>query len=131
MPQQQHLTFRRICEEYKATYEKFKASRKLTFKPHLGSVQLNLTRPGGADAVDLSVTPLQATIILHFQDQSEWTVQALADRMKITADLLRKRIVYWVSAGFLALAGPDVYRLAESDENEGQRACLPINDSAP
>lgn len=43
--------------------------RTLSWKPHLGSVTLDLELEDRV-LTNLSVSPIQAAIILHFQDQS-------------------------------------------------------------
>ena len=53
-------------KEYEAQYERIKGSRKLEWKPELGSVDLTLGMPDGT-AKDFTVSPFQATIIWHFQ----------------------------------------------------------------
>lgn len=52
-------------EAYAARYYILKAPRRLVWRPHLGSVDLALT-VGGA-RLELTVTPLQAALLLPFQ----------------------------------------------------------------
>lgn len=54
-----------MLDTYAGKYHDLKAPRKLKWKPALGSV--TLTIKVGSDTLDLSVTPLHATIIMHFQ----------------------------------------------------------------
>ena len=54
-----------MLDTYASKYHDLKAPRKLKWKPALGSVSLTI-RVGG-DNLDLNVTPLHATIIMHFQ----------------------------------------------------------------
>ena len=54
-----------MLDTYASKYHDLKAPRKLKWKPAFGSV--TLTIKVGSDALDLTVTPLHATIIMHFQ----------------------------------------------------------------
>jgi anaphase-promoting complex subunit 2 len=61
-----------VADRWKVEYEAFKASRKLRWKPHLGSVQLELELDAGADArrsLSLTVSPVHASLILYFTEQ--------------------------------------------------------------
>ena len=57
-----------MLDTYASKYHDLKAPRKLKWKPALGSV--TLTIKVGSDSLDLTVTPLHATIITHFQVSS-------------------------------------------------------------
>jgi anaphase-promoting complex subunit 2 len=54
-------------ESYEKEYRAVKASRKLCWRPALGTVEVELEGPHGAQ--DFSVSPLQAAIIYLFQEQ--------------------------------------------------------------
>lgn len=54
-----------MLDTYASKYHDLKAPRKLKWKPALGSVTLSIKV--GNDSLDLTVTPLHATIIMHFQ----------------------------------------------------------------
>lgn len=54
-------------DEYTHGFEALKGMRTLRWKPHLGLVELDVEL---ADrTLSLSVTPAQATAIMHFQDK--------------------------------------------------------------
>ena len=54
-----------MLDTYGSKYHDLKAPRKLKWRPALGSVTLTIRV--GSDTLDLTVTPLHATIIMHFQ----------------------------------------------------------------
>jgi len=56
---------RERLEAYAARFFVLKTPRKLLWKPDLGAVDLCLTV--GDQTLELSVTPIQATIIMHFK----------------------------------------------------------------
>lgn len=64
------MTFtRRKLQEYQAAYQTHKGLRTLEWKPHLGTVDVDLVL---ADReLSFSVSPIRATIIYQFQQQSE------------------------------------------------------------
>ena len=62
----------RKLQEYQAAYQSLKGLRTLEWKPHLGTVDLDLVL---ADReLSFSVSPIRATIIYQFQQQSEYSV---------------------------------------------------------
>lgn len=63
-------------DAYGKEFETQKPSQKLYFKEHLGQVDLELEFVDGR-VLSYAVSPLLATIILHFQDQRK-TLNALA-----------------------------------------------------
>ena len=113
-----NLMLARVCDFYKAGYEKLKASRKLNWKPHLGTVELELKRANG-EPWSVSVTPMQATLAMHFQDSSEWTLNALAERLHAPADVVKRRLRFWVNNGLIEQLPNNVYRVAAESSAAG------------
>jgi len=99
---------------YTKAYEALKGNRTLLWKPHLGQVDVTIELQDRT--LDLTVTPLQATIIHHFQDKNEWSIDDLSQEMQITPSLLRRRAGYWVSQGVL-LDNGDLLTLLEQDNS--------------
>lgn len=87
-----------------------KAPRKLVWKPSLGCVTLDVAF---ADKTIKAVkcTPLHATILVTFGEQPKWTLSALAKKLKVDADVLKKRMIMWINRGFIHEAG----RTADGD----------------
>lgn len=54
-------------EEYSKAYLALKPTRQLVWKHHLGTVEIELEFPG--KTLQFSLSPLQATIIMHFQEK--------------------------------------------------------------
>lgn len=57
--------------KYVKAFETLKGNRTLCWKPHLGNVSLEIELKDRK--LDINVTPVHATIILHFQDKSKET----------------------------------------------------------
>lgn len=61
----------------------------------------------------MTVSPIHATIIWHFQEKNQWTIEELSQVMQISGSLLRRKISFWQSQGILREQSPDVFVLME------------------
>lgn len=98
-------------DRYVKTFELFKGSRTLCWKSHLGNVDLDIETKDRK--INLNVTPIHATIILHFQEKSEWSLDQLAEVMHVPSTVLRRKIGYWVSQGLIQEKMRDTFVLQE------------------
>ncbi|EIE27163.1 hypothetical protein COCSUDRAFT_55186 [Coccomyxa subellipsoidea C-169] len=80
-------------DAYAGRFFVLKTPRKLLWRPDLGAVSLTLTV--GDDTLDLTVTPLQAAILMQFR---------LAHALGLSAEALRARIMFWINQGVIAEA---------------------------
>jgi len=71
--------------------------------------------------LEFSVSPIQATIIMFFQEKEIWTLNELATKIEVSPDILKKRISFWLNNGILKEIEKNVYKLADN----------PINSSEP
>ncbi|XP_015589279.1 anaphase-promoting complex subunit 2 [Cephus cinctus] len=99
--------------KYVKAFEALKGNRTLCWKPHLGNVHLEIELK--ERKFDINVTPIHATIILHFQDKNEWAVEELAEVMHAPATVIRRKITFWVSQGLLKETTTDVFVLQEEN----------------
>ncbi|XP_011309076.1 anaphase-promoting complex subunit 2 [Fopius arisanus] len=106
-------------DKYVKTFETLKGNRTLCWKPHLGNVNLEIQLRDRK--VDISVTPIHATIIIHFQEKNQWNVEELAEVMHVPPTILRRKISFWVSQGLLKEIENDVFLLQE-DSNTKNRS---------
>ncbi|XP_020294195.1 anaphase-promoting complex subunit 2 isoform X2 [Pseudomyrmex gracilis] len=104
--------------KYVKAFETLKGNRTLCWKPHLGNVSLEIELKDRK--LDINVTPVHATIILHFQDKNEWVLQDLAEAMHAPATVLRRKITFWVSQGLLKETSNDVYVLQEESTSKSR-----------
>ncbi|XP_028171394.1 anaphase-promoting complex subunit 2 [Ostrinia nubilalis] len=108
-------------EAYTKSYEALKGNRTLSWKPHLGYVDIEVEI--GTKKLELVVSPFNATLILHFQNKSEWTLDELHQVMKVPVTVLRRKITYWQSMGVIAEKSPDTFVLVDgSDETKSNVA---------
>eukprot|EP00124_Ichthyophonus_hoferi_P003368 Ihof_evm4s288 gene=Ihof_evmTU4s288 len=84
---------------YTEAFSTIKAVRTLDFKPHYGKVDLTLTLEDRI--LEVTVTPLAATIISLFGDQGTWTMDDLTATIEATPSTLRPHLSFWVSKGVL------------------------------
>ncbi|XP_028910133.1 anaphase-promoting complex subunit 2 isoform X1 [Ornithorhynchus anatinus] len=86
-------------EAYSKKYEKLKAMRTLNWKHHLGLVTLDVTL---ADrTLSLSVSPVHAAILLHFENKSSWALEELSEVLKVPTASLRRKMALWLQQGVL------------------------------
>lgn len=105
-------------EAYTKSFEALKGNRTLSWKPHLGNVNIEIEI--GEKKLDLTVSPFNATLIMHFQNKPEWSIEELHLVMKVPVTVLRRKITYWQSMGLISEKIPDHFVLVDgSDSNKG------------
>lgn len=115
----------RQFESYTKSYEAHKGNRSLLWRPTNGKVTIDVEL--GGQTKEFTITPTQATIIIHFEAQKRWTLQELAAQMKITPVVLRKKISFWQSHGLVRETATDEYRLIEEpDDGASHSVSLPV-----
>src|SRR5262249_25116310 len=55
---------------------------------------------------------MQATLAMHFQDRPEWSLVELAERVRVPAAVVKRRLRFWVNNGLLTALPNNVYRVA-------------------
>uniref|UniRef100_A0A3Q2ZNH6 Anaphase-promoting complex subunit 2 n=1 Tax=Kryptolebias marmoratus TaxID=37003 RepID=A0A3Q2ZNH6_KRYMA len=100
-------------EAYTHRYEKLKAMRTLSWKPHLGSVTLDVELEDRV-LTNLSVSPIHAAIILHFQDKSSWTLEELSAKLGAPKELVHRKLALWQQHGVLREEAGGRYRVLET-----------------
>jgi anaphase-promoting complex subunit 2 len=50
---------------------------------------------------EMTVTPAQATILMHFQTQKEWTLDKLSAVIQMPQSVLKRRIGFWQIQGLI------------------------------
>ncbi|XP_067004982.2 anaphase-promoting complex subunit 2 [Anabrus simplex] len=106
-------------ETYTKAFETLKGNRTLCWKPHLGSVFLDIQLKDRT--ISFTVSPTHATIIWHFQTKNQWTVEELSQIMHVPSTVLRRKIAYWQSQGLLREVSTDTFLLVE--ENPTRSKC--------
>jgi anaphase-promoting complex subunit 2 len=99
-----HPRLQADLDEFGAEYARLKNPRRLVWLNQLGTVQLELDvvepQPDGTMAVEtreFSVAPLLATLISHFEDKAEWTLEDLSNETGFPEQQVQKRMAYWVN----------------------------------
>ncbi|EOY01860.1 hypothetical protein QUC31_013573 [Theobroma cacao] len=88
-----------LLSDYARRFHEIKTPRKLLWKKNLGTVKLELQFED--KAMQFTVAPVHAAIIMQFQDQTSWTSKNLAAATGIPVDVLYRRISFWISKGVL------------------------------
>uniref|UniRef100_A0A4W5P100 Anaphase-promoting complex subunit 2 n=1 Tax=Hucho hucho TaxID=62062 RepID=A0A4W5P100_9TELE len=100
-------------EAYTHRYEKLKAMRTLSWKPHLGSVTLDVELEDRT-LTNLTVSPIHAAIILHFQDKSSWTLEELSGVLGVPQEMARRKLALWQQQGVLKEEAGGHYSILET-----------------
>uniref|UniRef100_I3JSM4 Anaphase-promoting complex subunit 2 n=1 Tax=Oreochromis niloticus TaxID=8128 RepID=I3JSM4_ORENI len=87
-------------EAYTHRYEKLKAMRTLSWKPHLGSVTLDVELEDRV-LTNLTVSPIQAATIMYFQEKSSWTLEELSVKLGAPKELVHRKLALWQQQGVL------------------------------
>ncbi|XP_069729188.1 anaphase-promoting complex subunit 2-like [Phaenicophaeus curvirostris] len=103
-------------EAYSKKYEKLKAMRTLNWKHHLGLVSLDVEL---ADrTLSLSVSPVHAAIILHFQSKSTWTLTELSEALKVPETSLKRKMTLWLQQGVLREEPQGTFTVIEEEQKD-------------
>ncbi|RMZ89495.1 hypothetical protein DV736_g3273, partial [Chaetothyriales sp. CBS 134916] len=97
---------RKQQQEYEAGFEALKNSRKLTWAPAVGHVEIELQFADRVFADE--VLPYQATIIYAFDNASTTprTVTELSSQLSMSPTLVRSACIFWVSKRVLTETSP-------------------------
>nr|XP_012639946.1 anaphase-promoting complex subunit 2-like isoform X1 [Microcebus murinus] len=95
--------------------------RTLSWKHTLGLVTMDVEL---ADrTLSVAVTPVQAVVLLYFQDQvslaalhaASWTLEELSKVVKMPVALLRRRMSVWLQQGVLREEPPGTFSVIEEE----------------
>eukprot|EP01116_Phalansterium_solitarium_P011803 TRINITY_DN27598_c0_g1_i1.p1 TRINITY_DN27598_c0_g1~~TRINITY_DN27598_c0_g1_i1.p1 ORF type:complete len:814 (+),score=307.14 TRINITY_DN27598_c0_g1_i1:142-2583(+) len=114
-------------EAYGKAYGLFKPSRQLVWRPHLGTVEVELEFDDG-QTLELSLTPLQAAIIMHFQDTEVWVLSELAEALGISTSALQKRMSFWINNGIVKEIEKGIYQIMQSPADPSQEGLMADDD---
>ncbi|XP_069565086.1 anaphase-promoting complex subunit 2 [Brachyistius frenatus] len=107
----------RAMEAYTHRYEKLKAMRTLSWKPHLGSVTLDVELEDRTLS-NLTVSPIHAAIILHFQEKSSWSLEELSVKLGAPKELLHRKLALWQQHGVLREEAGGRYYVVETGSSK-------------
>ncbi|NXX83487.1 ANC2 protein, partial [Urocolius indicus] len=94
----------------------FQAMRTLNWKHHLGLVSLEVEL---ADrSLSLSVSPVHAAIILHFQTKSTWTLTELSEVLKVPVTSLKRKMTLWLQQGVLREEPQGTFTVIEEEQKD-------------
>ncbi|KAM9346561.1 anaphase-promoting complex subunit 2 [Symphorus nematophorus] len=104
-------------EAYTHRYEKLKAMRTLSWKPHLGSVTLDVELEDRV-LTNLTVSPIHAAIILHFQEKNSWTLEELSVKLGAPKELVHRKLALWQQHGVLREEAGGRYYVVETGSSK-------------
>lgn len=115
-----------LLSDYANRFHEIKTPRKLQWKKSLGTVKLELQFEDRA--MQFTVAPVHASIVMKFQDQTSWTSKNLSSAIGVPVDVLNRRINFWISKGVITESpGADsldhvytlVEKMADTSKNGG------------
>ncbi|KAL7091380.1 hypothetical protein ACP275_12G102100 [Erythranthe tilingii] len=111
-----------LLSDYAKRFNEIKTPRKLLWKKNLGTVKLELQLEDRV--LPFTVTPLHASIISQFEDQTSWTSKSLAAAVGVPVEVLNRRIYFWINKGILAESvdesGDNKFSLVEAMVENGK-----------
>ncbi|XP_066148403.1 anaphase-promoting complex subunit 2 [Euwallacea fornicatus] len=110
-----HAEVAKQMESFTKAFETLKGSRTLCWKNHLGVVNIEVEL--NDRVVNLAVSPVHATVMMHFQDKNIWELEELSKIMHCPPTVLRRKIGFWLSHGILTEISQDVFAVLEETEN--------------
>jgi anaphase-promoting complex subunit 2 len=96
-----HPRIQSQLDEFSLEYAAFKNPRRLIWHQMLGTVQIELEvvdeDGGGSHMQEFTCSTLHATLISHFEDKQQWTLEDLANETGLSEDVVRKKMGYWIN----------------------------------
>jgi anaphase-promoting complex subunit 2 len=115
-----HGKLEEMYDEFAKDYGTLKAPRSLEWKSQLGFVELELEI--GGVMREFVVSPVLATILLHFEDQKTWGIGELSELLKLSEQATRKHLSFWVGNGLVSTVGGRTFSLVEKLSEEADNA---------
>jgi len=128
-----HPRIQAHLEKFSNEYAKLKNPRRLVWLQQLGQVTIDL------EVIDLDVqtnndldekilhkyttkeficSPLQATLIFHFEDRDQWSASSLSNETGVPEPIIRKRMGYWINQRVIQIAHSNT-RTGDGSLNNG------------
>jgi anaphase-promoting complex subunit 2 len=81
--------------------------------------------------LELSVSPIEATVVMHFQTKERWGLDELAREMGVTEAVLRRKAVVWINQGVLVEEKGEAessYRLTSGEDGKAAFGAAAADD---
>eukprot|EP01126_Amoeba_proteus_P026492 TRINITY_DN2624_c0_g1_i16.p1 TRINITY_DN2624_c0_g1~~TRINITY_DN2624_c0_g1_i16.p1 ORF type:complete len:336 (-),score=81.60 TRINITY_DN2624_c0_g1_i16:1277-2284(-) len=103
-------------DKYAKEYEMWK-NRKLHWLSHMGT--MNISLDFGKKSLDFNVTPLQGSVIMLFSEKVEWTIEEMAEKLKVNShDRLSRVLSWWIGKGIVKRGTGDMYTVVTEDDGQ-------------
>ena len=94
------------------SYTELRNARNIRIEPELGQVDIEITRNG--DSKRLLVTPLQACILMLFQDHESIDLPTAYEITKCPVDIIKNVVRFWADHGVLKLSGDKIIQVTQT-----------------
>mmetsp|Transcript_5925 Transcript_5925/g.16663 ORF Transcript_5925/g.16663 Transcript_5925/m.16663 type:complete len:771 (+) Transcript_5925:2-2314(+) len=96
-----HPRIQSQLDEFSLEYAAFKNPRRLIWHQMLGTVQVELEvvdeDGGGSHMQEFTCSTLHATLISHFEDKQQWTLEDLATETGLSEESVKKKMGWWIA----------------------------------
>ncbi|KAI7861923.1 hypothetical protein BDF14DRAFT_1886629 [Spinellus fusiger] len=97
---------------YSSEYSRVQPSRSLRWLPELGRVNLTLEFKSGS--LDITVDPIDATVISHFSSKDiPWTADSIAKKCGVSLEKTMKSLNFWEEQGILKMTNTGRFQLVK------------------
>ncbi|XP_063934267.1 anaphase-promoting complex subunit 2-like isoform X2 [Zophobas morio] len=103
------LLVKRWLSQFDESFQKIKAARCLSYLMNYGTVELELVF--GNKTFQYCVSPLLATIIIHFKENDKISSAELATLLAVPPHVIKRKIAFWVNEGVLIEVGDSTYEI--------------------
>lgn len=110
-----------VFERYKKSFEEYKGgNRTLFWTPLNGKVTIEIEI--NDKKTEMTVTPAQATILMHFQSQKEWHLDKLSSVIQMPSTVLKRRIGFWQIQGIIRETKENFYVLCDDETGDSSNS---------
>lgn len=121
-----HKRAQHFLDIYDGAYHKLKMPRKLDWRASLGSVILELEFSSGRTRFVLS--PVHATLILHFQDSESQSLCDLSAKLRLSESSVKRKMMFWMNCGVIVEYSPGTYRVLSNIDTSNFSLAFMLDD---
>jgi len=136
-----HPRIQTQLDRFGKEYANLKNPRKLIWLSQLGTVQIELDFVDDNDSVggetarknirkkEFTCSPLQATLITHFEDKDCWTAADLSNETGVTEDIIKRKMGYWLNQRIVQCCDVFAHETAHGGSTVKYTLCSSADDN--
>ena len=122
-------------DKFSNEYAKLKNPRRLVWMKQLGHVELEIEVYEADEdghitshVKEVMCTPAHATLLAHFEDKTQWTVEELATETEMSDDMVRKRMGFWINQRVIQESRYGYSLISAHDANAAEQSFVDHDD---